>query len=77
VHDAVLLEVPYRNVSKVMNEVLPYCMCDMVPVMPRRLDGSAIPGLTKPYHFDIDKEVMVHWGVPLKGGELRELGLAV
>jgi len=60
VHDAVLLEVPFRYVRHVCEYVLPTYMREAVPIWPSRLDG--IPTGDGPYFLGIEADVMNHWG---------------
>lgn len=64
IHDAVLLEVPYAHVERVVEEVMPICLQQLVPIVPCRLDGT--PFTPAPvYTLGIDTEVSVHWGEKL------------
>jgi DNA polymerase len=74
IHDAVLLLVPYKHVPAVVDEVMPYCMTDMVPIYPCYLDG--MPQEAGPYHLGIDTEVMLHWGEKLSPGQCLDLGFS-
>lgn len=60
IHDAVLLEVPGVHVARVVDEVLPECMCRRVPIYPCSLDG--LPTGAGPYYLGIDTSVQIHWG---------------
>jgi DNA polymerase-1 len=53
IHDAVLAEVPYEEVARYMDEVLPVCM----------VHGTQIPaGERNPsFKLDIDPEIMLRW----------------
>ncbi len=62
IHDALLFEVPVADVSWFVDEVLPLCMRDNVNIWPRDLDGKPLPGVTQPYHLDIDVEAFRYWG---------------
>jgi len=73
IHDAVLLEVPYRYVKHVCEWVLPKFMRDAVPIYPSSLDG--VPTGAGPYYLGIEVEVMKHWGEGLKESEALELDL--
>lgn len=74
IHDALLLEVPIDSVEWVIEDVLPRCMCDMVPIYPCDMDGNRLDGVG-PYHFGIDTKVQIHWGENIGLEEGRELGL--
>ena len=65
VHDEVLLSVPYKWVSFVVDEVLPYCMRESVAVYPRNLDG-VIDRTRGPYRMGIDITVGFSYGIGLK-----------
>lgn len=60
IHDAVLLQVPYAHVPRVINEVLPVCMVDRVPIYPTSLAG--VPNGEGPYLLSIDVEPYEWWG---------------
>lgn len=60
IHDAVVLEVAYEHVPQVINEVLPECMVNRVPIHPSTLDG--MPTGEGPYHMGIDIDPYVWWG---------------
>lgn len=60
IHDAVLLQVPYAHVERVMTEVLPFCMVDQVPIYPTHLDG--MPNNTGPYKLAVECEPYLWWG---------------
>jgi uracil-DNA glycosylase family 4 len=60
IHDAILLEVPYKYVRHVCEYVLPTYMRESVPIYPTNLDG--IPTGGGPYTLGIEAEVMNHWG---------------
>jgi len=60
IHDAVVLLVPYEHAERVVDEVLPVCMQQRVPIYPTNLAG--VPTGKGPYTLGIDTEVMVHWG---------------
>jgi len=63
IHDAVLLQVPFQHVERVMNNVLPECMVDRVPIYPCHLDG--MPNGTGPYKLSVDREPYLWWGEQL------------
>jgi DNA polymerase I-like protein with 3'-5' exonuclease and polymerase domains len=75
IHDSVLSLVPVENVPWMVDEVLPTCMTDRVPVYPCLLDGIPKPGV-EPHHLGIDTEVMRFWGEKLSPGECKELGFS-
>jgi len=74
VHDAVLLEVPYAHVGRVVEDVLPTCMVERVPMYPTDLGG--FPLGNGPYRFGIDVEVCHHWGTTMKPPEFLERGIS-
>lgn len=61
IHDAFLLEVPYKWIDYVHDVVLPECMCKRVPIWATDLDGYPMPQAPDPYYLDIDREVMFRW----------------
>lgn len=61
IHDAILLQVPFRYAPWVYREVFPKCMVEQVPIWPCDLDGRRRP-LKEPYHLSISREVMFRWG---------------
>jgi DNA polymerase I-like protein with 3'-5' exonuclease and polymerase domains len=75
IHDAVVLMCPVEQAEYVYNTVVPECMVNRVPFWPRHLDGTLISNITNPYHFGVDREVFVNWGVKLKGEAATNLGL--
>ena len=74
IHDAIVLEVPYKHVPQVVDEVLPFCMRETVPIYPAYLDGA--PRDEGPYYLGIDTEIATHWGVPMMPDECESLGIA-
>lgn len=73
IHDAVLLEVPYENVVRVVDHVLPLTMREMVPIYPSRLNG--MPTGSGPYKLGIDCDVMYHWGEQLTEDFCQQNGI--
>jgi len=73
IHDAIILEVPYIHVPRVIDEVLPACMRETVPIYPCSLDG--VPRDEGPYYLGIDTEVATHWGVHMMPDECESIGL--
>jgi hypothetical protein len=51
-------------VERVVNEVLPECMVNRVPIYPCSLDGMPMAG-DKPYRLGIDTEIHDYWGVDM------------
>lgn len=64
IHDAILIEAPYRHVEYVAEKVLPWAMRDMISIYPTRLDGT--PTGAGPFKLGFEAEVMRHWGEKLK-----------
>lgn len=77
VHDAILLEVPYRYVKHVCEYVLPTFMRKAVPIYPTYIAGSreGEPTGDGPYYLGIEGEVMQHWGEKVTDVEAKKLGL--
>lgn len=73
IHDAILLEVPYRYVEHVCEYVLPKYMRQAVPIYPANLEG--IPTGNGPFYLGIEAEVMDHWGEGLTFEQAHERGL--
>lgn len=73
IHDAVLLEVPIRSVARVVDEVLPACLCQQVPIWPCNPAGQQTGA--GPHHLGIDVKVAKNWGVSLSAAETNSLGL--
>jgi DNA polymerase I-like protein with 3'-5' exonuclease and polymerase domains len=74
IHDALIIEVPYDYVEEVLDEVLPLCMVNTLPIYPTFLDGLPREG-DGPYYLGLDKEIHKHWGEDLKGWQVDKLGL--
>jgi uracil-DNA glycosylase family 4 len=75
IHDAVLLEVPAEWVEVVCDEVLPYCMTELIPVIPSDLSGAPLSGEQQDYRLVGDHDISVHWGISLAAEDARELGI--
>jgi hypothetical protein len=74
IHDAVLLEVPYKYVKEVVAHVLPLNMTDRVSIYPTDLAGK--PDGRGPYHLGVDIEVYKHWGEKLPESVAQQIALA-
>jgi DNA polymerase-1 len=74
IHDAVLLEVPIEHLDYVCNVSLPYCMTEMVPIVPTDLDGTPLV-VDEPYYLACDRDISVHWGANLTAEQAQELGV--
>ena len=75
IHDAVLLEVPVEWVEVVCDEVLPYCMTELIPVIPSDLSGVALSSGQQEYRLVGDRDISVNWGISLTAEDARELGI--
>lgn len=73
VHDAVLVEAPYRAVPWVVNEVLPKCLVDDAPMYPRDIRGNRLD--RGPYRLGIEIEMYERWGEKVDEARLAELGI--
>lgn len=60
IHDAMLFEVPIKHVARMIDEVIPECMVNRLPVYPTALDGT--PDGSGPFYLGVDVEPFVHWG---------------
>jgi hypothetical protein len=60
IHDAIIFEVPYALVPTMVDEVIPSCMVEQIPICPTRLDGA--PLSRGPYHLGVDVEPFLYWG---------------
>lgn len=72
-HDAGLLEVPYKHVAYVADELIPNVMSKQVPIYPSALDGT--PSGKGPYYLGTDITVCRSWGEKLTVEECREFGI--
>lgn len=73
IHDAVVSIVRNDCVAAYVDEVLPACMVNGVPIFPRNVDGS--PTGTGPYYLGIDTDVNINWGVKPLPNELLDRGI--
>lgn len=62
IHDALLFEVEYQHVPRLIDEVIPQCMSKRVPIYPCHLDGRPKHDPNAPYFLGVDIEVADHWG---------------
>jgi len=70
VHDEILLEVPYQHVEEVIDNVIPKCMVEDIPVWPRSLTGEL--DLSRgPYFLGTDSGCGFRYGESVK--DWREL----
>jgi hypothetical protein len=75
IHDAVILEVPYRFVEDVVDNVLPICMSDKVDIRSCNLDGTPRGGKSGPFHLGIATEVFTKWSIPLTKEDCKVMGI--
>lgn len=75
IHDALLFEVLNEHVERLIDEVIPFCMVDQIPIYPCYLDGSPKHDPDAPYHFGIDVEVSHHWGEMMYPDAFLERGI--
>jgi len=61
IHDAILFEVEYAHAARLIDEVIPFCMVDSVPIYPTYLDGMP-KAQAETYYLGIDTEICDHWG---------------
>lgn len=74
IHDAIILEVPYREVERVVDYVLPESMRTRVPIYPTGLNGKPVGN--GPFHLGLDTNCYRHWGIQLYPEQLLEMGLS-
>ena len=73
IHDAILLRARPRYVEYICKQLIPWAMCECVPIYPTTLDG--VPTGAGPYHLGTDVEVAEWWGEKLSQDRCRELGI--
>lgn len=73
IHDAILLEVPIAYIAQVVQEVLPVCMSERVPIQPCALDGTPLAVPVR--HFGVDVELFLNWGVKISEHEATALSI--
>lgn len=75
IHDACVLEVPIHSLEWVVDEVVPLCMSDLVPITPRKLDGTLVD--VPPYRLSTPPpDVFERWSVPLTTADCDRLSIA-
>ena len=74
IHDAIMCIVRNEHVARFIDEVLPACMVQAVPIYPTFPDGR--PQGTGPYYLGIDTTVASHWGVTPLPDELEKRGIS-
>ena len=75
IHDACVLEVPIHSLEWVVDEVVPLCMSELVPITPRRLDGTLVD--VSPYRLSTPPpDVFERWSVPLTTDDCDRLSIA-
>lgn len=72
-HDAGIFHVPYANVERMVEEVIPVNMSKRLEIWPTTLDG--IPTGAGPYHLGTDIEIFDYWGEHLSAAFCREHGI--
>ena len=75
IHDAMLFQTEPKHVPRLIDEVLPLCMAQKVPIYPTTLDGVPRDDADAPYFLGIDVEVATHWGELMYPEECLELGI--
>jgi hypothetical protein len=75
IHDAILLRAKPKYVEYICNQLIPWAMCEMVPIYPTTLDG--VPTGKGPYRLGTDVEVAEWWGEKLSQERCKELGVPV
>lgn len=74
IHDALLFEVAAKDAAWLVDEVLPECMINAVPIYPTRVDGTPMNDPRAPYYLGIDTDVGRYWGELLYPDEFERLG---
>ena len=72
IHDALIFSVYKDDVARFVDEVMPACMVDSVPINPCTLDGMPIEDAPA-YYFGFDAEPFTHWGVGMLPGECFDM----
>ncbi len=75
IHDAILLRAKPKYVDYICGQLIPWAMCQSVPIYPTTLDG--VPTGEGPYFLGTDVEVAEWWGEKLSQDRCRELGIPV
>jgi hypothetical protein len=76
VHDQIILGCPIACVPWVVDEVMPVCMSQRVPIWPTGPDGRSTNDPGAPYHLPLPRpDVCEYWGVPLDKEGCRRLGV--
>ncbi len=75
IHDAGLIECKYHLIEYVVDELIPYCMRDCVPIYPSHLDGTPLG--TGPYNLGLDTTVENHWGEHYTRQECEDYGIPI
>lgn len=75
IHDAFLFEVEHQHVERLVDDVIPLCMTDQVPIYPCYLDGMPKVDPNAPYYFGVDTEVGDHWGELMYPDEFKVRGI--
>jgi len=79
IHDALILEVPYRYVKHVCEYVIPTYMRKAVPIFPTHISGmlEGEPTGAGPFYLGIEGEVTTNWGERIFDADAKRLGLPV
>ena len=73
IHDALVVKTHPECVAELVDEVMPYCMSTLVPILPTDLSG--VPMSNESYHLGIDFEVGERWGEEVSAERGEALGL--
>lgn len=73
IHDAILLRAKPKYVEYICKTLIPWAMCENVPIYPTTLDG--VPTGDGPYFLGTDVEVAEWWGEKLTQERCAELGI--
>lgn len=65
IHDAILFQTEGQHVQRLIEEVIPTCMTDGVPIFASYLTGMPKPNAI-PHYLGIDTEVFEYWGEQLQ-----------
>lgn len=73
IHDAYMFLCPLAEVYELCNEVIPKAMCDDIPIVPFRLDGSR--SVMEPKRMGCGVALYSRWGDKLSKSALLDLGI--
>lgn len=74
VHDQLIFHVPYKNVDRFVNEIIPKCMVNDARIIPWNLDGT-IRETDREYYLNVDTKVSLRWGEPISKDYCKEIGI--